>query len=140
MWSLEARSALAQAGAAAFYLAGVALFVLFQEIGLRLRREESRAWWAGSGRDVLNAIGLGAITGALWAYGFPLSAAVVVGATLTLALFGTSIFVERRSRLVRPRAWALAAGLAMSAPVLLYPSAVLRVFGRIAATLFPLAG
>jgi hypothetical protein len=137
MWSLEARSALAQATAAALYLAAVALLVLFQELGLWLRREERRAWWAGNGRDLLNAAGLCAVTAALRAYGFPLAAAVAVGATLTLALFGTSIYMETRARVRRPRAWALAAGLALATPVLLFPAEILSVFDRAATTLFP---
>jgi len=140
LWNLDPRSGLARAAAACLYLAAVALFVLLQEIGLRLRREERRAWWAGSGRDLLNGVGLAAVTAALHAYGFPLSAAMVVGATVTLALFGTSIFMERRAWLARPRLWALLAGLALSAPVVLYPAEVLRAFGRVAVRLFPLSG
>ena len=46
MGSLEPRSA-AVAAAVALYLAAVALLILLQEVGLRLRREERRAWWAG---------------------------------------------------------------------------------------------
>jgi hypothetical protein len=140
MWSLEARSALARALAAAFYLAAVALLVLVQELGLWLRREENRAWWAGNGRDLLNAGGVTAVAASLRAYGFPLAAALVVSATLTLALFGTSMFMETRARLARPRAWALAVGLAFAAPVLLCPAEVLASFARAASTLFPFRG
>ncbi len=140
MWSLEARSALARAVAGAVYLAAVALLVLVQELGLWLRREENRAWWAGNGRDLLNAGGVTAVTASLRAYGFPLAAALVVSATLTLALFGTSIFMETQARALRSRAWALTVGLAFAAPVLLFPADVLGAFARAATTLFPFRG
>ncbi len=140
MGSLEARSTLARVAAVACYLAAVALLVLVQEIGLWLRREESRAWWAGNGRDLLNAAGFAAVAASLRAYGFPLAAALVVSATLTLALFGTSIFMETRARVARPRAWAIAVGLAFATPVLLFPAEVLGAFARAATTLFPFRG
>jgi hypothetical protein len=111
--------------------------VLLQEVGLRLRREERRAWWAGTGRDLLNAVGLAAVVASLRAYGFPLPAGLGVGGTLTLLLFGTSIFVETREGLPAPRALALLAGLAFAAPVLLFPGEVLHAFERMAAALFP---
>jgi hypothetical protein len=137
VWTFEARSAVARSVAAALYLAAVALLVLLQEVGLRLRREESRAWWAGSGRDVLNAVGFAAVAAALRSYGFPLPAALVTGATLTLVLFGTSIFMETRARLAHPRAWALAAGLAIAVPVLLLPVVLIEALGALVAALFP---
>ena len=134
--SLEPRSAGARVAAALAYLAAVALLVLLQEVGLRLRREERRAWWAGNGRDLLNAVGFAAVVAALRAYGFPLPAALGVGGTLTLLLFGTSIFVETRQGLPRPRMLALLAGLGFAAPVLFFPGAVLAGFTRVAAALF----
>ena len=133
---LEARSTAMRAAAAGLYLAAVALLVLLQEIGLRLRREERRAWWAGSGRDLLNAVGFAAVTATLRAYGFPLAAALFVGATVTLALFGTSIFMETQIRTARPRGWALLVGLALATPVLLFPAEVLGVFGAVTRSLF----
>ncbi|HTP49460.1 MAG TPA: hypothetical protein VMK42_02080 [Anaeromyxobacteraceae bacterium] len=138
MWSLEARSSTGRAIAAALYLAAVVLFVLLQEIGLRLRKAERRAWWAGNGRDVLNAVGLAAVTVSLRAYGFPLPAALVVGATITLALFGTSIFMETKAFVKRPRAWSLAVGLLFATPVLIFPARVLDLFARVASNLFSL--
>lgn len=137
MWSFEERSAVARAAAAAFYVASVVLLVLLQELGLRLRREERRAWWAGNGRDLLNAIGFAAVTASLRAYGFPLAGALFVGATLTLGLFGVSIFMETQARTPRPRAWALVVGLAFAAPVLVFPGPMLGAFARAATALFP---
>jgi len=137
VWSFEERGALGRTAAAACYLASVALLVLLQELGLRLRREERRAWWAGNGRDLLNAVGFAAVTASLRAYGFPLAGALFVGATLTLALFGTSIFMETQARTERPRVWALVVGLAFAAPVLFFPAQVLGAFARAAIALFP---
>jgi hypothetical protein len=140
MDALEARSAGMRVAAAALYLAAVALLVLLQEIGLRLRREERRAWWAGSGRDLLNAVGFAAVAAALRAFGFPLAAAIAVGATVTLALFGTSIFMETQIDTARPRAWALVAGVVLATPVLVFPGDVLSAFGWAARALFPFPG
>src|SRR5512140_3525654 len=119
MWTpLEPRGPGGKALGGALYLASVALLVLLQEVGLRLRREERRAWWAGNGRDLLNAVGFASVAAALRAYGFPLPAALVAGASLTLVLFGTSIFMETQTSTRHPRAWALAVGLAVAVPVL----------------------
>jgi len=138
MDALEPRSAAVRAAAAGLYLASVALLVLLQEIGLRLRREERRAWWAGTGRDLLNALGFAAVAAALRTYGFPLAASIAVGATVTLALFGTSIFMETQLRTSRPRAWALVAGLVLATPVLVFPAEVLEAFTALARSLFHL--
>jgi hypothetical protein len=140
MWTLEARCATARAAAAAAYLVAVALLVVLQELGVKLRREEARAWWAGSGRDLLNAVGFAAVAASLRAYGFPLAAALATGGTLTLALFGTSVFMDRQDRIVRRRPWALLAALALALPVLLFPAELLDALGRVAGRLFPLAG
>jgi hypothetical protein len=140
MGTFEVRSAAMRAAGAGCYLAAVALLVLMQEVGLRLRREERRAWWAGTGRDLLNAVGFAAVGAALRAYGFPRPAAIAVGATVTLAVFGTSIFMETQVGTRRPRAWALVVGLALAAPVLLFPGQVLAAFGSAARGLFPFWG
>jgi hypothetical protein len=140
MDTLEARSEAIRAAAAGLYVAAVALLVLLQEVGLRLRREESRAWWAGTGRDLLNAVGFAAVAAALRTYGFPLPPAIAVGATVTLVLFGTSIFMETQVETRRPRTWALIAGIALAGPVLLFPREVLAVFDAAARGLFPVGG
>jgi hypothetical protein len=137
---LGARSDVARAAAVAGYLAAVTLHVLLQEVGLRLRREESRAWWAGTGRDVLNGVGFAAVAVALRAYGFPGGAALYVAATATLILFGTSIFLETQVRVRHRRAWAVTLGLAVSTPVLVIPERVIELFQRAAASLFALPG
>ncbi len=140
MWGLEPRSGAARLTAAAAYLAAVALLVLLQEVGIWLRREERRAWWAGNGRDLLTMLGFAAVTAALRAFGFPAPPALVVGATLTLLLFGTSIFMETRARVASPRAWAVGVGLLFSGPLLLFPEGVLTALQRVATRLFPAGG
>jgi hypothetical protein len=136
MWRFEPREGIPAWLAAAAYLAAVVAFLSAQEAGLRLRREEVRAWWAGSGRDLINAGGLVAIAGALRLVGFPWAAALLVGGTLTLLMFGASVFVATQTETRHPRAWAFAAGLALALPVLLAPEAVLAAFGRVALALF----
>src|SRR5512138_2998554 len=116
MWTVAPRSAPESLGAAVVYLAAVAGFLSLQEIGLRLRRAEHRAWWAGSGRDLLNATGVVAIGGALRLLGLSWPAALLVGGTQTLLLFGATVFLATQTGTRHPRAWALLAGLALSVP------------------------
>ncbi|WP_242394392.1 hypothetical protein [Anaeromyxobacter oryzisoli] len=138
MWTLEPGAASGRVVAAAAYLTAVVSFLLLQEVGLRLRREEHRAWWAGSGRDLLNVAGLLAISGALRLLGLSGPAALLVGGTLTLLLFGVSVLVATQLDVRHPRAWALAAGLALAAPVLLAAERVVAAFGAAARALFVL--
>jgi predicted ATP-grasp superfamily ATP-dependent carboligase len=136
VWTIEPREGAAHAAAAAAYLAAVLGFLLLQGVGLRLRREEHRAWWAGSGRDLLNVAGLLAIAGSLRLLGLSGPAALLVGGTLSLGLFGASVFVATQTRTAHPRAWALAAGLLLALPVLVAPAAVVGAFAALARALF----
>jgi hypothetical protein len=138
VWTLDPGATSGRAVAVAAYLAAVVAFLLLQEVGLRLRREEHRAWWAGSGRDLLNVAGLLAISGALRLLGLSGPAALLVGGTLTLLLFGASVFAATQLEVRRPRAWALAAGLAIALPVLLDTGRVVAAFGAAARALFVL--
>lgn len=137
MWALEAKAGVERGLAGAAYLGAIVAFLFAQEAGLRLRREERRAWWAGTGRNLINTAGLLAIAGALRLVGYPAAAALLVGGTLTLLLFGASVFVATQTATRHPRAWAFAAGLLLAVPVLLFPAPVLDAFGRVAAALFP---
>jgi predicted DNA repair protein MutK len=137
VWTFEAREGSARLLAAVVYLAAVAAFLLLQEIGLRLRREERRAWWAGTGRDLINVAGLFAIAGALRLVGLSTGAALLVGGTLTLLMFGASVLVATQLDTRHPRAWAFAAGLALALPVLLFPAEVVAAVARVAGALFP---
>jgi hypothetical protein len=136
MWAFQPREGAGAWLAAGVYLAAVVGFLLAQEAGLRLQREEVRAWWAGSGRDLINCAGLVAIAGALRLVGFPWAAALFVGGSLTLLMFGASVLIATQTRTRHPRAWSLAAGLALALPVLLAPRAVLGAFARAALGLF----
>jgi uncharacterized membrane protein len=138
VWGIETRTGAARVLADVAYLAAVIAFVLLQEVGLRLRREEHRAWWAGTGRDLLNAAGLVAIAGALRLVGLAWPAALLVGGTLTLLLFGASVLFATQTGTAHPRAWALAAGLVVAVPVLLWTAEVVDAFAAAAGALFPL--
>jgi hypothetical protein len=137
VWTLEPREGADRLLAGAVYLAAVVAFQLVQELGLRLRREEHRAWWAGSGRDLLNVAGLFAIAGALRLVGLSSGAALLVGGTLTLLMFGASVLVATQLDTRHRRAWSLAAGLALALPVLVFTREVLAGFAAIAGALFP---
>ncbi len=136
MWSIEPPPGVPPWIATSAYLAAVIGFLFAQEAGLRLRREEVRAWWAGSGRDLINAAGFLAVAGALRLLGLRWPAALLVGGTLTLLLFGASVFVATQTTARHPRAWSFAAGIALALPVLLAPEAMLGALGRVAARLF----
>ena len=135
MWRLEPGDATARLVAAAVYVAAVGGFLWLQELGLRLRREEHRAWWAGTGRDLLNLAGLAAIASGLRLMGFPWPAALLVGGTLTLLLFGASVLVATQLEVAHPRAWSTGAGIVLALPALLFPREVAAALGAIAAAL-----
>lgn len=122
--------------ACAAYAAAVLAFLVAQEWDLALRREEARAWWAGSGRDLLNLAGLVALAGSLRLLGFTWPAALLVGGTLTLALFGASVLVATQLEPRHPRRWAIAAGILLALPPLLAPDEVARSFGAAVRALF----
>lgn len=138
MWTVVSPEGAARAGATGAYVAAVAGFLWVQEVGLRLLREERQAWWAGSGRDLINLCGLVAIAGALRLLGFSGPAALLVGGTLTLLLFGASLFVATQTDTSHPRAWAVLAGAALALPVLVFPAEVVGAFGAAAEALFAL--
>ena len=137
MWEIEARSATVQGVAVGAYLAAVMAFLLVQEIGIRLQHEEHRAWWAGSGRDLLNVGGLVAIASALRALGLGWPAALLVGGTLTLAMFGASVFIAVQLEWAHRRAWSFFAGLLCAIPLLVWLEPVVGFFARATAVLFP---
>jgi hypothetical protein len=137
VWTLQPSEGAARLLAGAAYLAAIVAFLLVQEVGLRLRREEHRTWWAGSGRDLLNVAGLLAIAGALRLYGLATPAALLVGGTITLALFGASVFVATTIHTAHRRRWSFVAGAAFALPVLLFPGEVLAGFAAVARALFP---
>jgi len=122
--------------AGVLYLAAVVAFLLLQEVGLKLRRAEHRAWWAGSGRDLLNLAGLVAIGGTLRLLGLSWPAALLAGGTQTLLLFGVTVFLATQTATHHPRAWAVAVGLLISWPLLVWRGAVVSALGWAAGGLF----
>jgi hypothetical protein len=139
-WSLEPRSTAVRSVAGAACVCAALVVVLLQEIGVRLRREEHRAWWAETGRDLLNAVGFVMLAAALRLFGYTTPAAILVGATLTLVFFGAYVFMATQVESAHPRAWALALGLGALAPALAWPADLVAAIGEIAAALFPAGG
>jgi hypothetical protein len=139
MWTLEPTTTLQRAGSVAGHLAAVALLVWFQEVGQRLRREEPRAWWAGSSRDLINAAGLSAIGAALRLGGWPGPAALLAAGLETLAVFAVTTAAAALLR-ERVRLAGLAGSAVVCLPALLRPAEVLAGLGALAARLFPAGG
>jgi hypothetical protein len=137
MWTVAAPAGAASLVADALYVAALAAFLLLQRLGLRLRRAEHRAWWAGSGRDLLNVAGLLAIGGALRLLGLSWPAALLVGGTQTLLLFGATVFIATQTRTAHPQRWALVVGAILAVPLLFFRAEVVGVFGSAAVALFP---
>jgi hypothetical protein len=140
MWTVAAPAGAAGFLADGLYVAAVAAFLVLQRVGLRLRRAEHRAWWAGSGRDLLNLAGLLGIAGALHLLGLSWPAALLVGGTQTLLLFGATVFIATQTETAHPQRWALAVGAIVAAPLLLFRGEVVAALGRVAVALFPRAG
>jgi hypothetical protein len=137
VWEIEQRGPTAHLLAVGAYLAAVTAFLLVQELGIRLQREEHRAWWAGSGRDLLNVGGLVAIGSALRALGLSWPAALLVGGALTLAMFGASVFIGIQLAWAHRRAWSFFAGLLCAIPLLAWLEPVAGLLARATAALFP---
>ena len=137
MWSLEPRSDLSRVAASAAHLAAMALLVWFQELGAQLRREEHRAWWAGTGRDLLNSAGFAAIAMSLRSAGWPGPAAFLAGVTETLLVFGIYTYASTRTALSHPRVAAVAAGALVCLPAVGFPAEAVGLLGKVAGRLFP---
>jgi len=109
-------------------LASVGVAGLLERVQYRLRADESRAWWASNGRDVLNAVALGSVSSGLWVYGFRGPLLVCVAGTLVLLL---SMFQMRLEDRPRSTLWSVVVALILGAPTLLAPAAVARLFERL---------
>jgi hypothetical protein len=136
MWTLQPRGDAEQTLARLALLAAVAGTVRLEELGEHLRREEHRAWWAGHGRDVINAAAVVALSAGLVLLGFPAPAAFVTGGLLTLTLTGVSALEARLEERLHPRALALGMGFGLALPLLLWPAALVEGLGQVAAVLF----
>ena len=116
------------------FLASVGVAGLLERVQYRLRADEGRAWWASNGRDVLNAIALGAVSSGLWVYGFRGPLVVCVAGTLVLLLSMAQMRLESRPGSTW---WSVGVALALGAPVLVAPAAVARFFQRVVLVLAP---
>jgi hypothetical protein len=137
VFTIHPPAAVPRALAIAAYLGAVLAFLLVQEVGLRLRDEEQRAWWAGTGRDLLNAAGLVGLAGTLRLLGLAWPAALLIGGTLTLAMFGASVLVATQLATHHRRAWGFVLGLAIALPVLFFLEVVVAELGALVGALFP---
>ena len=116
------------------FLASVGVAGLLERVQYRLRADEGRAWWASNGRDVLNAVALGAVSSGLWVYGFRGPLVVCVAGTLVLLLSMAQMRLESRPGSTW---WSVGVALALGAPVLVAPAAVARFFQRVVLVLAP---
>ena len=116
------------------FLASVGVAGLLERVQYRLRADEGRAWWASNGRDVLNAVALGAVSSGLWVYGFRGPLVVCVAGTLVLLLSMVQMRLESRPG---STGWSVGVALALGAPVLVAPGAVARFFQRVVLALAP---
>jgi hypothetical protein len=136
MWALAPRGDSERTLAALALLAAVAGAVRLEELGELLKREEHRAWWAGHGRDVINAAALLVIAAALVLGGFPPPAALLTGGLMTLGLTGVSAFEARLPERAHPRLVALSLALLLALPPLGWPAAVVDGLSALADLLF----
>ena len=116
------------------FLASVGVAGLLERVQYRLRADEGRAWWASNGRDVLNAVALGAVSSGLWVYGFRGPLVVCVAGTLVLLLSMVQMRLESRPG---STGWSVGVALALGAPVLVAPGAVAHFFQRVVLALAP---
>ena len=116
------------------FLASVGVAGLLERVQHRLRADESRAWWASNGRDVLNAVALGAVSSGLWIYGFRGPLVVCVAGTLVLLLSIAQMRLESRPSAT---GWSVGVALALGLPVLVAPAGVARLFERVVFALAP---
>jgi hypothetical protein len=116
------------------FLASVGVAGLLERVQYRLRAAEGRAWWASNGRDVVNAVALGAVSSGLWIYGFRGPLVVCVAGTLVLLLSMAQMRLESRPGSTW---WSVGIALALGGPVLIAPAAVARLFQRVVLALAP---
>jgi hypothetical protein len=116
------------------FLTSVGVAGLLERVQFRLRADEGRAWWASNGRDVLNAVALGAVSSGLWVYGFRGPLVVCVAGTLVLLLSMAQMRLESRPGSTW---WSVGVALALGVPVLVAPGAVAGFFQRVVIALAP---
>ncbi len=116
------------------FLASVGVAGLLERVQYRLRADESRAWWASNGRDVLNAVALGTVSAGLTVYGFHGALVLCMAGTLVLLL---SMAQTRLESGPRSTLWSVLVALALGLPVLVAPGVVARFFTGLVVALGP---
>jgi hypothetical protein len=116
------------------YLGLLALAGLLERVQYRLKADEGRAWWASNGRDVLNAVALGAVSAGLWLQGFRGPLVVCIAGTVVLLL---SLSQMRLESSPRSTLWSVLGALLLGLPALLRPGTVARVFTETLGALIP---
>ena len=116
------------------FLGSVCVAGLLERVQFRLRADESRAWWASNGRDVLNAVALGSVSAGLWVQGFRGPLVVCLAGTLVLLLSMSQMRLESRPR---STLWSVLVAIALGFPVLVAPGNVARCFERLVIALGP---
>lgn len=116
------------------YLGLLALAGLLERVQYRLKADEGRAWWASNGRDVLNAVALGAVSAGLWLQGFRGPLVVCIGGTVVLLL---SLSQMRLESSPRSTLWSVLGALLLGLPALVRPGAVARAFTGMLTALVP---
>lgn len=119
---------------AVVFLGMLLLTAVLERLQFQLKAAEASKWWASNGRDVVNAVALGAMAIGLRVIGFTGPIALSIAATLVLVLSAAQTALEKRGG-----AGLMSAGLALvlGAPVLLAPRAVHELFRSTLELLFP---
>lgn len=85
---------------------------------VRRRFARGEPWWGASARDLVNLAGAGLTTLGLYAFGFPLALAMLLGVLCALAVYGLDHAAASPLGLARPARLAAPASLAVVVPLL----------------------
>jgi hypothetical protein len=116
------------------YAVALGAFLLLQNLAIRLRHDEERRWWAGNGRDVVNALAVASLSAAVWLQGVAPHLALLLGATLTLSLSILRTLIHDRTR--HPDRVIVVIAALLGAPLLLAPQALAAGASRLLEALF----
>lgn len=109
----------------AVFLGMLVLTAVLERLQFQLRATEASVWWASNGRDVVNAVALGAMSLGLYVVGFSGPIALAIAATVVILLSALQATFERHR-------WAgglsVLTALLLGAPVMLFPRTVHGLF------------
>jgi hypothetical protein len=116
------------------FAAVLVVVALLERLQFRLRATEQKTWWGSNGRDVLNALALGAMALGLKAIGYTGPIALAIAATMVIALSALQGALAKFPRL--SSVLSMTAALAIGVPVTLLPRAVHGLFREAIERLF----